>query len=87
MEEGVPLEGLISRPASLTFLPNLKYLDTTTEIDILAATLMKQLKLNSIFDAYYATAALIAVKAVTDHTIASTDEVFDKVTGITRIDP
>ena len=48
---------------------------------------MKQLKLNSIFDAYYATAALIAVKAVTDHTIASTDEVFDKVTGITRIDP
>ncbi len=84
MEEGVTLENFISRLASLTALPNLKYLDTTTEIDILAATLMKQFKLNSIFDAYYAATAL---NAVTDHTIASTDEVFDKVTGITRIDP
>ncbi len=84
MEEGVSLEGFISRLASLTGLPNLKYLDTTTEIDMLAATLMKQFKLNSIFDAYYAATAL---NAVTDHTIASTDEVFDKVTGITRVDP
>lgn len=78
------MEGFISRLASLTALPNLKYLDTTTEIDLVATTLMKQFKLNSIFDAYYAATAL---NAVTDSTIASTDEVFDKVTGITRIDP
>ena len=84
MEEGVTLEDLISRLAGLTALPNLKYLDTTTEIDILAVTLMKQFKITSIFDAYYAATAL---NAVPDHTIVSTDEVFDKVSGITRIDP
>jgi len=84
MEEGVPLESYISRLAALTALPNLKYLDTTSEIDILAATLMKQFKLNSIFDAYYAATAL---NAVPDNTIVSTDEVFDKVTGIRRTDP
>jgi len=84
MEDGVPLESYIYRLATLTELPNLKYLDTTSEIDILAVTLMKQSKLTSIFDAYYAATAL---NAVPDHTIASTDEVFDKVTGIKRMDP
>lgn len=84
MEEGVTLDDFISRLAALTAIPNLKYLDTTTEIDILAVTLMKQFKINSVFDAYYAATAL---NAVGDHTIASTDEVFDKVTGITRKDP
>lgn len=84
MEEGVTLEMYISRLAALTALPNLKYLDTTSEIDILAATLMKQFKLDSIFDAYYAATAL---NAVPDRTIASTDDVFDKVTGIKRVDP
>jgi len=84
MEEGVQSESYISRLAALTALPNLKYLDTTSEIDILAVTLMKQFRLTSIFDAYYAATAL---NAVPDHTITSTDEVFDKVTGIKRIDP
>ena len=84
MEEGLALEAYISRLAALTALPNLKYLDTTSEIDILAATLMKQFKLSSIFDAYYAATAL---NAVPDHTIASTDETFDNVTGIKRVDP
>ena len=84
MEEGVELESYISRLAALTAISNLKYLDTTSEIDILAATLMRQFRLNSIFDAYYAATAL---NAVADHTIISTDEVFDSVTGIKRMDP
>jgi len=84
MEEGVTLESYISRLAALTALPNVKYLDTTSEIDILAATLMKQFRLGSIFDAYYAATAL---NAVPDHTVVSTDEVFDNVAGIKRIDP
>jgi len=46
--------------------------------------LMKQFNLTSIFDAYFAATAL---NAVPDHTIISTDEVFDKVTGIKRRDP
>lgn len=84
MEEGITLEAYISKLAAVTALPNLRYLDTTYETDILAVTLMKQFKLGSIFDAYYAATAL---NAVPDHTIASTDEIFDKVTGIERVDP
>ena len=84
MEEGVPLETYISRIVALTALENLKYLETTFEIDILAATIMKQFNLASIFDAYYAATAL---NAVPDHTIISTDEIFDRVTGLKRVDP
>jgi len=84
MEEGTDLESYIARLVALTSIPNLNYLDTTSEIDILAATLMKQFNLTSIFDAYFAATAL---NAVPDHTIISTDEVFDKVTGIKRRDP
>jgi predicted nucleic acid-binding protein len=84
MEECVSLDSYISRIVALTSIPNLKFLDTTSEIDILAATLMKQFNLTSIFDAYYAATTL---NAVPDHTIISTDDVFDKVTGIKRKDP
>ncbi len=84
MEEGIGLEAYITRIVALTAISNLSFLETTSEIDILAATLMKQFKLNSIFDAYYAATAL---NAVADHTMVSTDEVFDSVTGINRIDP
>ena len=84
MEEGVVLESYIGRLAALTSIPHLVYLETTAEIDILAASLMKQFKLTSIFDAYFAATAL---NAVPDHTIISTDDVFDRVTGITRRDP
>jgi predicted nucleic acid-binding protein len=84
MEEGTDLETYIARLAALTSIPNLNYLDTTAEIDVLAATLMMQFKLTSIFDAFYAATAL---NAVPDHTIVSTDDSFDKVTGIKRRDP
>jgi predicted nucleic acid-binding protein len=84
MEEGADLESYIARLVALTSIPNLNYLDTTSEIDILAAALMKQFNLTSIFDAYFAATAL---NTVPDHTIVSTDEVFDRVTGIKRRDP
>jgi hypothetical protein len=41
MEQGVELESYISRLAALTAISNLRFLDTTSEIDIFAATLMK----------------------------------------------
>jgi len=84
MEEGVDLDSYLGRLVALTSIPNLNYLDTTSEIDVLAATLMKQFNLTSIFDAYFAATTL---NTVPDHTIISTDEVFDKVTGIKRTDP
>ncbi|MDI6691214.1 MAG: PIN domain-containing protein [Candidatus Bathyarchaeota archaeon] len=83
-KEGVSLDEYISRAAALTAIEHLKFIGTTYQIDLLALTLMKQYGIKSIFDAYYAATAL---NQVPDHTIISTDEVFDAIPGITRIDP
>ena len=84
LEEGVSLEEFIRRAATITAIPNLSLLPTTYEIDLLALTLMQQYKLSSIFDAYYAATCLNMVE---DKTIISTDEEYDKIAGIKRIDP
>lgn len=83
-EEGVSVDEYISRVIALTNIKNLVFLETTHEIDLLALTLMKQYGLESIFDAYYAATAL---NQVPDHSIISTDTVFDRIPGIVRIDP
>ena len=61
MEEGVSLDEYISRVASLTSIPNLQFLRTTHETDILALTIMKQFGITSIFDAYHAATCLSMV--------------------------
>lgn len=82
--EGVPLDEYIIRAASLTAIPNLSYHPTTVEIDLLALVLMKQYNVTSIFDAYHAATAL---NQEPDHTVISTDHIYDTIPGITRIDP
>lgn len=84
MREGVSIDEYISRVAALTAIDHLTFLPTTTEIDLLALTLMRQYGLESIFDAYHAATALNQVE---DHTLISTDHVFDKVPSIKRIEP
>jgi len=83
-EEGAIIDDYISRVAALAALNNLTFTETTFEIDLLALALMKQYKIESIFDAYYAATAL---NQIPDHTIISTDRVFDAVPGIKRVDP
>ncbi len=83
-EEGVTPDELIARSAALTAIKNMTFLETTFEVDLLALALMRQYGFTSIFDAYYAATALNQVE---DHTIISTDKVFDAVPGIKRIDP
>ncbi len=83
-EEGVSTDQLIARGAALTAIENLVFLETTCEIDLLALALIRQYGFTSIFDAYYAATAL---NQVDDHTIISTDSVFDCIPGIRRIDP
>ena len=83
-EEGVSIDELINRAATLTAIRNLTFLDTTHEIDLLALVLMRQYGFTSIFDAYYAATALNQIE---DHTIISTDKIFDSIPGIIRIDP
>lgn len=82
--EGIPLDQYITRAASLTAIPNLSYHPTTVEIDLLALVLMKQYNVTSIFDAYHAATAL---NQEPDHTVISTDHIYDQIPGITRIDP
>jgi len=83
-EEGVSTDELITRSAAVTGIPNLAFLETTYEIDLLALVLMRQYGFKSIFDAYYAATALNQVE---DHTIISTDKIFDCIPGLIRIDP
>jgi predicted nucleic acid-binding protein len=82
--EGVTLDEYIHRAAALTSIGNLTFLPTTSEVDLLALTLMKQYGLSSIFDAYHAATTL---NQVADHTIVSTDHVFDRIPGLKRINP
>ena len=84
VEQGVSIDEYVKRVASLTAINNLKFLETTAEIDLLAFTLMKQYRITSVFDAYYAATAL---NQVPDHTIISMDEVFDKIPGVIRLTP
>ena len=82
--EGVSTDELIAQTAALTAIDNLTFLDTTYEIDLLALALIRQYGFTSIFDAYYAATALNQLE---DHTIISTDTIFDCIPGIKRIDP
>jgi len=84
MEEGVSIREFIARAAAVTAIKNLVFVETDYIIDLLAFTLMRQYNLTSIFDAYYTATVL---NKVPDHTIISTDTVFDKIPGIKRIDP
>jgi predicted nucleic acid-binding protein len=83
-EEGVSNDEIVNRGATLTAIKNLVFLETTSTIDLLALVLLRQYAFTSIFDAYYAATAL---NQVDDHTIISTDKVFDCVPGLTRLDP
>lgn len=83
-EEGVSTDELIARGTALTAIKNLTFLETTFEVDLLALVLMRQYGFTSIFDAYYAATAL---NQVIDHTIISTDKVYDCIPGLIRVDP
>ncbi|MCS7365278.1 MAG: type II toxin-antitoxin system VapC family toxin [archaeon GB-1867-035] len=84
MQEGISLNEFISRVSAITAINNLKLIETDYIIDLLAFTLMQQYNLTSLFDAYYAATAL---NKTDDRIIISTDNVFDKIPGLRRIDP
>ncbi|MCD6368438.1 MAG: type II toxin-antitoxin system VapC family toxin [Thermoproteales archaeon] len=84
MEEGISLNEFIKRIVAVTAIDNLVFVETTCEIDLLAFTIMHQYKVHSVFDAYYAATAL---NVDPDHTIISTDSIFDRIPGLIRKDP
>ena len=81
---GLSRREILNRVGALTHIPNLKWIPTTVDVDLLALALMDQYGISSIFDAYNAATCLLYDK---DRKIISTDNVYDKVVGLTRIDP
>ena len=83
-QEGANLDEIIRRIAILTAIPNLVFIETSFQIDLLAFVLMKNYGITSVFDAYYASTAL---NEIDDHIIVSTDKVYDCLPGLIRKDP
>ncbi|MGB9622687.1 MAG: type II toxin-antitoxin system VapC family toxin [Candidatus Bathyarchaeia archaeon] len=81
----VPLDTLLKNQAKMATMENITYIDATREIYLSALELMSTYKVNSIFDAIYAATTL--TEKVPDNTIVSTDNVYEKIKGIRRIDP
>ena len=69
---------------ALTMLRGIEWIPTTIETDLTALTLMSEYGLTSIFDAYYAATTLLYDP---DRIIVSTDSVYDRIPGLSRVDP
>ena len=83
--EIAPTSTIMSNTAKLSTLENVTYIDPTREILLSALELVSTYQLGSIFDAIYAATTL--TPKVPDQTIISTDQAYDRITGITRLDP
>jgi hypothetical protein len=80
-----PIPTILGNAANLATLKNITYIDPTREILLSALDLMTGNGLKSMFDAIYAATSLTS--HVPDHTILSTDQAYDNISGIERIDP
>ncbi|MDH2900797.1 MAG: PIN domain-containing protein [archaeon] len=74
----------LSRIGSLTRIKNLLWPATTTDVDLLALSLLATYDISSVFDAYHAASCLLYDP---DHVIVSTDDDYDKIRNLTRIEP
>ena len=84
MNISLPPQEILLKLGALRSIPNIEWVPTTVDTDLLAISLMSQYGISSVFDSYYAATCLLYDK---DRTIISTDHVFDRVPGIKRIDP
>jgi len=80
-----PLHVIMADEAKIATIKNLKYIDPSYTTYLTALNIMDTYEVTSIFDAIYAATAL-SVK-VPDHTIISTDKIYDAIKGIKRLDP
>ncbi|MEM4736204.1 MAG: PIN domain-containing protein [Candidatus Thorarchaeota archaeon] len=65
--------------------PNISVIPSRIDHFVAALFLLETYQLTSIFDAIYAAVALSEDNP--DHTIVSTDQIYDRVEGLRRIDP
>jgi predicted nucleic acid-binding protein len=65
--------------------PNISVVPSTIDHQLAALYLLENYRLGSIFDAIYAAVSLSHDNP--DHTIVSTDRIYDRIEGLTRLDP
>lgn len=83
--EHANLETMLADFARVTTMKNLHFIAVDTDIYLSALHLAKTHGITSVFDAVYAATALSM--SVPDHTVLSTDAVYDKVPGLKRQSP
>ena len=69
---------------ALTMLKGIEWIPTTIETDLTALTLISEYGLTSIFNTYYAATNLLYDP---DRIIESTNSVYDRIPGLSRVDP
>jgi len=80
-----PLRVIMADEAKIATIKNLNYIDASYTTYLTALNIMETYGVTSIFDAIYA-ATTLSVN-VPDHTIISTNKIYDAVKGIKRLDP
>ncbi len=83
-EEKLPISDILSKIGALVSIPNLTWIPTTIDVDLLALALMQQYGITYTFEAYQIATCLLHDK---DKTIISTNHDYDRVSLIKRIDP
>lgn len=83
--EFAPIRTIIVDEAKLSTIRNIVFIPPTPETYLASMALMETHGLKSIFDSIHAATAFS--QRVPDHTILSTDVVYDRVKGLRRIDP
>ena len=81
---GLDKASVLSKQAEISAIKGLSVLPLTSEVLLAAQSIMKTFRVPGLFDGIYAAAALNQDR---ERTILSTDDVYDRVAGIKRIDP
>lgn len=83
-DHGFDKTSALSKQAEIAGIKGLTILPLTMEVLLAAQAIMKSFKVPGLFDAMYAATTLNQDE---ERTILSTDDVYDRVAGIKRIDP
>jgi predicted nucleic acid-binding protein len=81
---GFDKASILSKQAEIAGIKGLTIHPLTSEVLLAAQSIMKSFKVSGLFDAMYAAATL---NQDSDRTILTTDEVYDRIPGIKRLDP
>ena len=81
---GYEKKAILGKQAEIAAIKGLTVMPLTAEVLLAAQSVMRSFKVPGLFDAIYAATTLNQDE---ERKILSTDEVYDRVAGITRVDP